>query len=919
MLRAHTTALVALLTQDRIRLQGGGSEKECNCFYADHDDETPSMRVDVTKGVYFCQGCKRGGNAYTYLHDLRGLAPKECFEILEHQYGWDDTRLKTARTSRDTQAAERAESHELEPAKWTEEIYPQLGSPPQSLDQVHEFCRADRSLAYVTASYKPNADEKAIKGIPFVPATSKGGGYWVKSPIGSKALAIPAPDRPFAEDEPYPIYGLLPLLDRKEESDGKPPDVWVVDGEKCADAVNRLTWTDKKGKTQDGPPAVSVRHGYRTADRENPFPMLDLEPLRGRRCVVFADPDKTGHEVAEATARTLYLHYKCKVRILLPPVAEKDEPKVDIADMAAHEGIPAIRRWAKQHGIKDYEPAPHERPAPVIPASAMAETDEFRVLGIVADRLAIRRKTTQEVHLLRRSAITQEGMLLQIAPLRWWEERSRKHIRVFSSHMRSAFGNALLRAGEEKGQMDLSQDLVGRGAHEVEEKVRFNCGSRLLTADDDGLLTQAIPLDKSDFVYDAGPEIELHDDERAEQWAREFYEATSRYRWQSPDVHRSVMGWCVTSLIGGCLPFRPHLWIVAPSSTGKSYVLHTMLGRFFGPVVKHLAACTEASLAGVASSDSLPVTLDEFEVGRDSDSRAKWDHILELLRIATSDGGSRTRATQTGFVKTLRSRFSACVASIHRPELDKADDSRFVTVGLSPIPVPDWPSVDKAIREATRPEKMLAVRTRIIRHTARIHDEALELTRAMLADDSFMDTRHAETAGALTAGARFLSGEKEPIAIKLAGRDDPWTPLVSLMGQPIPRQGLGDIMVAEALHRAYFQNGRFLDPDPECEHKSASTNGPACLKALCRMHGFQFASASELWIAPKHPAMQRLMDGHEHNVANWPDYLADLPGCFRPRKEGTQENIRQYFGGKKLYVVALGPEALEAIGLGGSN
>lgn len=899
------TALVELLKQDGVKLSGGGSEQECRCFYPQHDDKKPSMSVNVTKGVYHCQGCKRSGNAYTYLHEVRGLQPKECFDILEHQYGWDSERREWARSDTNRRTAERASKEDLEPAKWVEDIFPSMGGQP--LDVVHNYYRADGSLAWCTARYKPPKGEDAIKGIPFTPAHSKGGGYWLKSPVGSKFLAIPEADRPFGEGDLYPVYGLMELLAAPKDR-----QVWIVEGEKCADAVNALPWTDDNGDQIIGPfPGISVRHGYRSADPANAYPMLDLEPLTGRECLVFADPDEGGHIMAKAIAKLLHLHYECEVRIVLPPIVKKGEPKIDIADVAAHGGLKAIGAWANGIGVKDYQPPASERPAKILPP--MVETDQFKVLGLVGNDLAVRRKTTQQVLLLRTTAITQEGTLLRIATLGWWKDQCGNA--PFSSTMRSSFGDALLRAGEAKGMINLSLDSAGRGAHDHDGVIRYNLGGKLLTTDRHRLLKNEVALDAVEFLYHPGPEIEMVDDPNAEQWGREFYEATAGYRWENADMHRSVMGWCVSALIGGCLPFRPHLWIIAPPTTGKTYLLNTMLGRLFGPLANRIVSGTEASVAGLSLSDSLPTLLDEFEAGEDRDGKAKWDRILELMRAATSGDAARTRSSaQTGAVSAIRPRFSAFVASVHRPDLNEANDSRFVTVRLSLRPVNDWPAVNRAIRAATDPSKMLAVRTRIIRHAALIRDKAQQIEEEMLMEDSTRKTRDAQIMSALIAGAWFLSGDEEPIMRDSMVKEDTWAPLTAMMGQIVRRPGLDDLTVAECLLRAYFSQGYFNDPDPGGTRASSDVEGPAAYRALCLRYGFKFVAAHELWVGPRAATFTDLMRSNKFSNIDWVGYLSGLPGCFRPRREDTGRVVQQRFGGVVHGVVAIGEEALRKVG-----
>ena len=796
-------------------------------------------------------------------------------------------------------------------ARWCEDILQVVAAEP--LRAVHEFRRADGTLAYVTATYASGPGGRVITGVPFVPATSQGGGWWNASPLGARALAIPEADRPFAPDEPHPIYGLPVLL-------AQPADrqVWIVIGEDAADAVNALTLRNPDtGAERRAPPAISVRHGYQAGGADDPFSMLDLEPLRGRQVAVLAEPEEASHDLARATARTLSLRCACEVRIMLPEVPGPGQEYADIAAVAEAGGLPAIGRWVQRHGITDYELWPYERPPPL--PSSMDETEHFKVLGIAGGLLAVRRKSTQEVHLLRRTAITQEAALLQLAPLQWWNAQCGGS--PFSSVWRTVFGDALIRAGEAAGPVSLSLDSAGRGAHDHDGVIRYNLGDRLLTTDDQRLLTLEAALDSADFLYHPGPALDLRDDARAEQWAREFYEAMGAYRQLAPNAHRVVMGWCVTSLIGGCLPVRPHLWLIAPGRDSRTFVTDTLLGRFFGPAARSLSLRGQAALSSVALADSLPATIDGFGAATRRRSAARWERVLKLLRsaggAAADSTGRRLHAdAQPGAASTVRARFSAFVADADRPTLHEADEDGFVMVRLSPVPMPGRPDVERAVLAATDPSKMLAVRTRIIRHAAIIRDKALAAEHAVRTDRPGIKTRHAQLIGALTAGAWFLSGDDEPVARDVTVGEDAWVPLAALMTRKLKRPGRDDLTLAEYLHRAYFTQGRFEDPDPRGAWTETDLDAPAAFRALCLQRGFLFAAEDELWVATRLPAFRELMRGTKYSGFDWTRYLTDLPGGFRPRDPKTGRIARRTFGGEKQNVVAIGREALEVVGLG---
>lgn len=900
--------LADLMKEDGATLEGSGAERMRLCFA--HKEKKPSMAVNVTKGVFYCHTCHYSGNIITYLKDVRGLTGREAFNLLKDRFGWDMERYRVG-YAQSAQHETAAPADDLKEPKWVPEIYPAIGS--QTLMRIHEFTDAAGNVRHVVARWnKPTEPlpegRKEIKTLPFVPAPSKGGGYWN---IGPKSLRIPPPDRPYRDDEPMPIYGLRVLLEKQNY-----PQVWVVEGEKCADYVNEIP----NAKT---PPAVSLRHGLKTSDKDDPFPQLDLEPLRGRNVLVFADPDASGHKQAKITARALMRNLDCKVRIVLPPVPSKGEPKADdIADVAengvaAGRGLDAVKEWVQSIGIKDYVPPPSDMPAPVL--EPMQDTDHFRVLGMVGpDTVAILRKSDLSFLMrFRKSTVTQESTLLQLAPLGWWNEQCGNG--PLTSLFRQSFGDAILRAAERKGMIELADTTAGRGAHEHQGVVRYNLGDRLLEPGADGLLTRSVPFDEVDFLYQPGAPLRLSDDGRAQEWGRELYDAIGRYRWLNPDVHKAFCGWVVASIVGGVLRFRPHLWLLAPAGSGKTFAIESILGRIFGPMAIHLVDATEASLAARARDDSLPVIIDEFEALTGRDGKAKHDRMMALLRAATSGSGGRSRGNPNApdAVTLTHPRFSAFASSINRPALSDADDSRFLTLRLSPIPVKNWPSVRDAILEATTEERMTALRTLIIRNTAVIRAKALKIEDRLLDEGVGVKTRTAQMHAALTAGAWFLSGDDTPIAFELKDDDDTYSPLLSMMGVLLKRPGQSDITVSECLQRAYFstEDGSFKDPDPNDADPAADT-GAAGYKQLALRHGFKFTNAHgplSLLVAPKLESFQGLMRLSPHAGLDWTEYLTHTAGGTRPKTEGGRI-VRERFGGVRQNVVALGPKTLSSIG-----
>lgn len=69
--------LVDLVLLDT-RLKRRGKEFVGKCPF--HKEKTPSFMVDPKKGLYYCHGCHRGGDAIKYLQELHGLSWGEAIK-----------------------------------------------------------------------------------------------------------------------------------------------------------------------------------------------------------------------------------------------------------------------------------------------------------------------------------------------------------------------------------------------------------------------------------------------------------------------------------------------------------------------------------------------------------------------------------------------------------------------------------------------------------------------------------------------------------------------------------------------------------------------------------------------------------------------------------------------------------------------
>ncbi|MFW6279977.1 MAG: DNA primase [Planctomycetota bacterium] len=57
-----------------------------------HNEKTPSFSVDPDRGLYYCFGCKEGGNVFTFLKEMEGLEFYEALTQLAREAGIDISR-----------------------------------------------------------------------------------------------------------------------------------------------------------------------------------------------------------------------------------------------------------------------------------------------------------------------------------------------------------------------------------------------------------------------------------------------------------------------------------------------------------------------------------------------------------------------------------------------------------------------------------------------------------------------------------------------------------------------------------------------------------------------------------------------------------------------------------------------------------
>ena len=870
---AETASVIeTLLAEDGIILPAtGGAEKSIRCFNPAHKDKNPSMCVNVVKNVYNCQGCGWRGNPYQYLTDAKGFTKADALHKLR-SLGLNESRVNFI----EQQGAQMGGDAKAHLPKFVRKpvltiMDKKTGRPRGKAIATHKYYRADGELALLLVRY----NLRNPKVIPHMPVK---GGYKLAWPLNEN---LPEGERTV---DKYILYRLPELLDATK-TPGK--QIWIVEGEKCADAVANMEGAPNP------PPVTTLMGPVKTTN----IIKADLEPLRRQSVLLISDGDSKSRNQMRFLGSKLH-RMDCSVRYVLAP----GENGYDIADAIAEGGWKHALEWIKNEceGPVDHSSLSSEGeggeayPVTVDSEGGLGDTDYFRVLGLLESQfISIQSKRTWEIFSMPRKSLHTDGALITLAPLNYWRDMAGEAGLGRKSML--TFADGIIRAAEDKGHVDQATQFFGRGANiTANGRIEYNLGDKVLFEGPDGTMSQVGGLADSKRVYYPGATIPLKDSDKARQWGRAIYEALMRYRWHVPDHGRAMCGWLVTAIIGGALEFRPAIWMNAPKDTGKTWLLTQFMQPFFGPMLARMGEVTEAYLANRMRTDSLPLYIDEFEPRRQNAD--KMESILSLIRLASSGDAERGRAGLGGTAQSHNPRFSVAIASIDQPSMNPANQSRFVSIRLARQKIREWDAVSGAILDSCKPEKTAAVRTAIIRDTPAILRRA-QYYSAYIANETECDQREALKFGAISAGVEFLSGRSQTV-FPPSITEDRRAELVEVLLDTIIRvDGHGELTLGECMR-----------PDPDTLPAKAKTYYDAAAR-----HGLKYDGLSHcVYVAYGKRTLRDRLHGTEWEKVDLRKMLLTLPMATDTNDRGKSLRVR--FGSRQERAVRIHRDTLEDVG-----
>ncbi|MFP4365223.1 MAG: CHC2 zinc finger domain-containing protein, partial [Spirochaetia bacterium] len=137
-----TVDIVALFAHFGVKLAKKGKSYIGNCPW--HDDSTPSLSVDKTKGLYNCFGCGESGDIFTLVEKMKGCTFTEAMEFLQHLGGLPFSPAKReadekAQPVKATQTVVENQSQNEVPAKAEEK----RGPSPKKEKPAHTYITLD--------------------------------------------------------------------------------------------------------------------------------------------------------------------------------------------------------------------------------------------------------------------------------------------------------------------------------------------------------------------------------------------------------------------------------------------------------------------------------------------------------------------------------------------------------------------------------------------------------------------------------------------------------------------------------------------------------------------------------------------------------------------------------------------------------
>jgi putative DNA primase/helicase len=399
-----------------------------------------------------------------------------------------------------------------------------------------------------------------------------------------------------------------------------------------------------------------------------------------------------------------------------------------------------------------------DTPAETEAQRASLEPDPFRCLGYLSGIYHYYSRGEQAVVSLASGSHGQKSLYRLAKHAHWVAHYPVTKVNDFDDN---AAASALMASCQKAGIFNIHR-IRGRGVwldrSDDKASLIIHYGDKV-TIDGKEYLPYLTP---GKYVYELAealgfPECDPLSDERS----KIFPDLIKDLKWETPEQAIWFTGWLVCALIGGALPWRPHIWLTGGAQSGKSTLSAIIKKILRNNCLYVKSVSTEAGIRQTLKADCISVVMDEAE-REDSTSHSRIQSILTLARQASSDDDSRiVKGTPTGTALNFQIRSPFCLSSINSALVQTADKTRFANLELlsAKLSGDDYILWKEKIDALLVQKWVQSLYQRIFSMVPVIVKNALTFARAIEAKTG--DRRLGDQYGALLAGHKSLYEIKE--------------------------------------------------------------------------------------------------------------------------------------------------------------
>lgn len=351
----------------------------------------------------------------------------------------------------------------------------------------------------------------------------------------------------------------------------------------------------------------------------------------------------------------------------------------DWDDVARLHGIDAVREGLNRAPVIEYTPDDGDtwEPDYDIDADVIEDADPIRPLGHNRGSYYFFPRATGQIMEFTATALGRPQNLYQLAPRGFWEakyapEDSMSKIADYAS-------GDLIRLCQDKGIFSL-ENARGVGVWNDNGALLVNCGNVIVG---EGVKCHPSAY-QGDYVYEAGQRvIDMDVEPLSSKDAARLLDICTSLTWKKKQYGYILAGWIVVAAIGGCIDWRPHIFVTGRKGSGKSTVMDKIVrDALKGVAVKRDGGTTEPGIRKALGASSRPFIMDEAE-SESGPRRAQMQLIFEYFRNASSG------AVVENAYATYVARSAACFGAIN-PRIEQgADADRWTMLELTPNTIQD--------------------------------------------------------------------------------------------------------------------------------------------------------------------------------------------------------------------------------------